>query len=198
MGTRSTLALLTLLVVPALASAQHVAGGGTPPSRVAPREASQFDFLIGQWELDVHVPASTLAQRIHGTPRILGSWKAWRAFDGWGVEDEMRLMDGSGNPLNLLQSLRVYDATARSWSLTGLDVYRARFSSSTAEWRDGTMTLTGRGADAEGHPQITRTRFTDITPASFKWQQERSIDDGQHWTEVLRLEAKRVAAVAPR
>ena len=197
MTTRSTIALLTLLAVPTVVLAQH-GDGGAPPSRVAPREASQFDFLVGPWELEVRVPASTLAQRIHGTPRLLGSWKAWRAFDGWGIEDEMRLTDGSGNPMNLLHSLRVYDATAHGWSLTGLDVYRTRFSSSTAEWRDGVMTLTGRGTDAEGHAQVTRTRFTDITPTTFKWRQERSTDDGRTWTEALRLEAKRVAAVAPR
>jgi hypothetical protein len=195
---RSAVAFLSLLITPAVARAQHTVAGGTPPSRTAPREATQFDFLIGQWELDVRVPATGLAQRIHGTPRILGNWKAWRAFDGWGVEDEMRLMDASGNPLNLLHGLRVYDATAHNWSCTGLDVYRARFTSSTAEWQDAAMTLTGRGTDAEGRAQITRTRFTDITPTSFKWRQERSIDDGRTWTEALRLEAKRVAAAAPR
>jgi len=197
MKTRSILAALSLLVAPTIAFAQH-SGGGAPPSRVAPREASQFDFLVGQWELDVRVPAASLAQRIHGTPRIHGSWKAWRAFDGWGVEDEMRLTDGSGNPMNLLHSLRVYDAASRGWLLTGLDVYRARFTSSTAEWRDGTMTLTGRGTDAEGRAQVTRTRFSDITPTGFRWLQERSTDEGRTWTETLRLTATRVAAAAPR
>lgn len=197
MTTRSFLALLTVLAAPAGLLAQHT-GGGAPPSRTAPREAAQFDFLVGQWELVAHAPATSLAQRLHGTPRILGSWKAWRALDGWGIEDEMRLTDGSGNPINLLTSLRIYDATARTWSMTGLDVYRARFSAATAEWRDNAMTLTGRGTDAEGRAQVTRTRFSDITPASFKWLQERSIDDGRTWTETLRIEAKRVAAVAPR
>jgi hypothetical protein len=189
--------VLSVLAAPTLL-AQHTVAGGTPPSRTAPREATQFDFLVGQWELDVRVPATGLAQRIHGTPRILGTWKAWRAFDGWGIEDEMRLMDASGNPMNLLHGLRVYDAAAHGWSCTGLDVYRARFTSSTAEWGDGTMTLTGRGTDAEGRAQVTRTRFSDITPTSFKWRQERSTDDGRTWTEALRLEAKRVAATAPR
>ena len=197
MPSRSAIAVLFLLFPPSLAQAQHAAGGA-PPSRTAPAEAAQFAFLVGQWELDVRVPPSGLAQRIHGTPRILGSWKAWRAFDGWGVEDEMRLTDGSGNPMNLLHSLRVYDAASRGWLLTGLDVYRARFTSSTAEWRDGTMTLTGRGTDAEGRAQVTRTRFSDITPTGFRWLQERSTDEGRTWSETLRLTAKRVAAAAPR
>jgi hypothetical protein len=187
-----------VLVVPIPARAQHSTTGGTPSSRTAPREASQFDFLVGQWELDVRVPASSLAQRIHGTPRILGTWKAWRAFDGWGIQDEFRLTDASGNPMNLLHGMRVFDAATRSWSSTALDVYRAKFSASTAEWQDGVMTMTGRGTDAEGRAQVTRTRFTDITATSFKWRQDRSIDDGRTWTEALRLEARRVAAVAPR
>jgi hypothetical protein len=159
---------------------------------VAPAEAKQFDFLVGEWEVVVRPKASGLAQRIHGSPRILGTWKAWRALDGWGIEDDLKLMDGSGNPTTLSHSVRVYDATARRWSQTSLDVYRGRFTTATAEWRDAEMVLTSRGTDQEGKPFVTRTRYYDITATSFKFQQDRSYDDGRTWDEaVLRIEAKR-------
>ena len=76
------LMLITAGVTPALARGQH--GDGAAPSRIAPRDASQFDFFIGQWELVVKPAATTLAARIHGAPKLLGSWKAWRTLDGWG------------------------------------------------------------------------------------------------------------------
>lgn len=198
MNGRSMMTLVVLLVLPAPAFAQH-GGGAAPLIHTPPREATQFDFLIGQWELTVRPQVSSLAARIHGAPRLLGTWKAWRAFDGFGIEDELRIVDGSGNPMSLNHALRIYDATARRWSVTGLDVYRARVTTATAEWRDGQMSLTGQGTDAEGKAYVTRTRFSDITPTSFRMQQDRSMDDGRRWTEgVLKIEAKRVAAAAPR
>jgi hypothetical protein len=185
--------LLATLVTPALA--QH--GGGTPLQTTAPREASQFDFLIGQWDLTVRPLVPGLAARIHGSPRLSGTWRAWRAMDNWGLEDELRIVDGSGNPIALSHSMRVYDATAQKWTQTALDVYRARFSASTAEWKDGRMTLSGRGTDAEGHAYIVRSTYSDITPTGFKFQQDHSLDEGRTWTEgVLRIEARRTAAAA--
>jgi len=186
------------LALPVSIEAQHAAGTQqAAPS--APAEARQHDFLVGQWELVVKVPPAGLAQRIHGVPKLVGTWKAWRAFDGFGVEDELRITDAAGNPLSLSHALRYYDRTARSWSITLLDVYRGRLTSATAEWKDGRMVQNGRGTDPEGKPTLVRSRFHDITPGSFKWQQDRSADNGKTWTEgTLRIEARRVAAAAPR
>lgn len=142
---------------------------------------------------------SSLAARIHGAPKLLGIWKAWKAFDGFGIEDELRIMDASGNPSSLAHTMRVFDAGSRQWSLTMLDVYRTRFTSSVAEWKNGEMVTTSRGTDTEGKPMLTRSRFHAITPSTFRFQQDRSLDDGRTWnTGVLRIEARKVAAVAPR
>lgn len=197
-----TLATVVLLAVPAALTAQHD-GAGAAPARTqttAPREGSQFDFLVGEWELVVKVPAPSLAARLHGgAPKLVGSWKGWRAMDGYGVEDELRITDAAGNRLSLAKALRVYDVGARHWSSTTLDVYRARFSSATAEFKNGEMHQTSKGTDQEGKAFVQRTRFYEITPAGFRFQQDRSYDDGKSWTEgVLRIEAKRVAPTAAR
>src|SRR6185503_19230870 len=139
------LVFIALVGGPAAAMAQH--GGAAPPSRTAPAEARQYGFLIGQWDLTVKVPPAGLAQRIHGTPKLAGTWKAWPAFDGFGVEDELRITDAAGNPVGLGSNLRIYDRAAQKWSLATVDVYTARLSTSTAEWKDGTMTQSARGTD---------------------------------------------------
>ena len=196
MRIRSTL-ILMLLTMSAMAQAQH--GGGAPTVRGAPAEAAQFAFLVGQWDLTVRPAASGLAQKIHGVPKLVGTWKAWRAFDGFGVEDEMRISDESGNPKALSHAMRYYDAAAKHWSTTSLDVYRGVFTSSTAEWRDGAMTVMSRGTDADGKPYVSRARYSDITPTSFRFRQDKSEDGGSSWKEgVLTIEAKRVAATASR
>jgi hypothetical protein len=197
MKIRSTLALLALLTSPAPAAAQH--GHAAPPMGAAPREASQFEFLVGQWEIVARPYVAGLAARIHGSPTFPGTWKAWRGLDGWGIEDEVRLTDESGNPRALTHSVRVYDVEARHWSLSSLDVYRSRFQTATAEWRDGEMHIEARGTDSEGRSFLSRGRFHDISPNSFRLEQDRSYDDGRTWTEgFLKIEAKRVAAIAPR
>ncbi len=198
MTTRFLLPVLAALFWPVTAVAQPTARGPAPIHR-APTAATEFDFLIGQWELTVQPKVSSLAARIHGAPKLLGTWKAWRAFDGFGIEDELRIVDGSGNPNSLNHAVRIYDAAARRWAISGLDVYRARFTTATGEWKDGQMHLAGKGTDAEGTVYLTRTRFIDITPSRFRMVQDRSTDDGRTWTEgVLRIDAKRVAPAAPR
>jgi hypothetical protein len=178
---------------------QHGAQGGRGPATSAPREANQFDFLIGQWELTVMPKVSGLAARIHGAPRLLGTWKAWRAFDGFGVQDELRIMDGSGNPNSLSHTLRLFSASEKRWIITGVDVYRGKSSAATAMMTKGEMTVSGSGTDADGKPYLTRTRFHGITKDRFLFQQDRSTDNGKSWSEaVLKIEARRTAAAAPR
>ena len=197
---RPVLLLASLLLAFApVARAQH--GGGAPamPSTTAPAEARQFDFLIGQWELEVTPKVSGLAAMIHGQPRLLGTWKGWRAFDGFGVEDELRIVDASGNPKSLSVNQRVYAEAEKQWKTATLDVYRARFTNASARFEGGEMKLSGQGVDAEGKAYQTRTRFFGIGKDAFKMQQDRSYDNGASWDEaVLAIDAKRVAATAPR
>jgi hypothetical protein len=188
--------LVLLLLSPVLLMAQHP--GGSPPVRSVPAEAKQFDFLIGHWELVVKPEPTGLGQRVHGVPKMMGTWKAWRALDGWGITDELRITDASGNPRGLSLATRMYDAAARRWNVSTADAFRGVFSSSTAEWKDARMTVESKGTDAEGRAFLSRTRYTDIEPGRFRFQQERSFDDGKKWTRTLTIEAKRIAAAAPR
>lgn len=178
--------------------AQHGSAQSVPDTK-PPREASQFAFLVGQWDVTVKPKATTLATRIHGVPKMQGTWKAWRALEGWGIEDELRIVDAAGNPQNLTHFLRVYDGAARRWNVSALDVYRGRFTTSNAEWKGDVMLTSSQGTDAEGKPFTSRVTFSRITSASFRYQQDRSADGGRTWTEAfLVIEGKRTAAVAPR
>ncbi len=178
--------------------AQH-SGGVALPAITVPAETSQFDFLIGHWELEVTPKVSGIAAALHGAPKLVGSWKAWRAFDGHGVTDELRVIDASGNPVSLNHTLRIFDAKAQQWLVQGLDVYRARFGAATAMWRGGEMWVSGSGSASDGKPVLTRSRFSDITAERFRMRQDRSSDNGVTWDEgVLSVSAKRLARVAPR
>lgn len=177
------------------AHAQH--GGGV--AAALPVEAAQFDFLVGHWELEVSPRVSGLVAMIHGAPKLVGSWKAWKAFDGHGLDDELRIVDASGNPLSLSYAQRIFDAKTRRWLVSGLDVYRARFGSSSGQWQDGEMRLEGSGQTNDGKPMLTRTRFMEISPDRFKMRQDRSYDNGTTWEEgTLTVVAKRISRKAAR
>src|ERR1041384_7768017 len=85
---RRTLRIATTLalLLPTVLTAQHSASSSARPALTPAKEASQFDFLIGQWELVVTPKVNSLAAKIHGAPTFVGTWKAWRAVDGFGVE----------------------------------------------------------------------------------------------------------------
>lgn len=189
------LVLSLLLALAGIAHAQH---GGAAAVAV-PAEAAQFDFLVGQWELEVTPKVSGLAAMIHGAPKLVGSWKAWKAFDGHGLDDELRIVDASGNPRSLSHSQRIFDSRSKRWLISGLDVYRSRFGSSSGQWQDGEMRLEGSGQTNDGKPMLTRMRFMEITADRFKMRQDRSHDNGANWEEgTLTVIAKRVSRKAVR
>ncbi|MEP6509342.1 MAG: hypothetical protein ABJC63_14040, partial [Gemmatimonadales bacterium] len=189
MSFRKLFVVLTVMAFAHPARAQH--GGGSPPSHTAPAEAAQFNFLIGQWDLVVKPAATGLAQKIHGVPKLVGTWKAWRDFDGFGLEDELRITDASGNPINLSHAMRFYDTAAKRWKSTGLDVYRGVFSNATAQWRGSEMLLMSQGVDQDGKAYWSRGHYMDISKDSFTFKQERSTDNGKTWSDNLTIEAKR-------
>lgn len=192
---RKFFVVVAIFVGASTARAQH---GGPQPVRTVPREAAQFNFLVGQWDLEVKPAATTFAQKIHGTPKLVGTWKAWRALDGFGVEDESRITDRSGNPMSLSHAIRYYDANAKKWRTSSIDVYRGVFSSSVAEWRGTEMVASSQGTDGDGKPYLSRGTYSNITPSSFRFTQERSTDNGKTWSLNLTIDAKRASASASR
>jgi hypothetical protein len=181
--------------VPFVVSAQPVDSAAAKSVASLPVEARQFDFLLGQWDLEVCPKVSGLVAMIHGTPRLVGTWKGTRMADGLGIEDELRIVDASGNPITLNRTTRTYLQDEGHWKISGFDVQRTRRSEATGQWRDGQMHQEGHFTDADGKPTLTRTRYYDISAAGFHMQQDRSTDDGQSWEEgSLIIDARRAAA----
>jgi hypothetical protein len=164
---------------------------------VSPAEAHQFDFMLGQWTIEVHPKVSSLVAMIHGTPKLIGTWQAKRSANGVGIEDESRIVDGSGNPISLVRSQRTWVAADKRWKISGLDILRKRNTSAIAHWTGSEMQVTGSYVDDEGTPTQSRTRYCQITANRFRMVQDRSTDNGKTWDEgVLTIDARRSGSVA--
>ncbi|MBL8297384.1 MAG: hypothetical protein JNN30_03450 [Rhodanobacteraceae bacterium] len=156
---------------------------------------SGFDFLLGEWSLDVHVKVSGLAALIHGTPKLSGTLKARRTPAG--IEDELSIVDASGNPRGATRSQRTFDAASARWSITNTDTYHVRKGSAKA-WREGDE-MRVEASYLEGDEKtLTRSRYFAISADAFRFTQDRSRDNGVTWDEgTFAYDAKRIAAAKP-
>jgi hypothetical protein len=187
--TLAWLGLVAMLWL-SVARAQH----GDPASLIVspPEQARQYDFMIGEWALTARPKLGVLARLAHGEIVLTGTWKVRPAMNGWGVQDELQLIDDSGNPSVLVAATRFYDARKSHWMTTSLDVYRGRQTLSTAR-------RVGTGMQGETHSQnddskqtLTRATISPVDENHFVFRQDRSYDDGQTWDEAaLVIEASR-------
>ena len=176
--------LILAATAPSVASAQHVSKAVALAKRT-PKEVSQYDFLVGEWELLVKPAAVGLMQKMHGVPNLRGTWKATRTADGLGIEDVLRIVDRSGNPVAVTRFVRTYDDAAKHWAITAADSVHGKVTKATAEWMRTEMVTIGDASDEDGKKFISRARISGPTPTSFKYMQDRSYDGGATWGEVV-------------
>ena len=153
---------------------------GSSGVAAAPEER-QFDFLIGQWKVSGEAKTNGLLALIHGTPKLVGSWKAWRVADGHGIEDELTLTDASGNPASAVHFTRTFSREENCWKISSRNTYNGSAPPATARWQGDEMLVMGSGASPEGKRYRNRTHFAAITPVSFRMVQDRSYDEGKTW-----------------
>jgi hypothetical protein len=141
--------------------------------------ARDFDFFIGTWA----VQHRRLKSRLNGCAD-------WEDFTGHAVTRS--ILGGMGNlDDNILHlpaasyravTLRSYDPVAGQWSIWWLDgrnpgvldaPMRGRFGDGRGEFFANDL--------FDGKPIVVRFIWSDITPASARWEQAFSADDGASW-----------------
>lgn len=156
-------------------------------------EARQFDFLIGQWKVSGEAKTSGLLALIHGTPKLVGNWKAWRV--AYGIEDELTLTDASGNPISAVHFTRSFSREENCWKITSRNSHGGSASPATARLQDNEMLVMGSGTSSKGKHYRSRTHYSAITPVSFRMVQDRSYDEGKTWEDAaLTLDVRRTGS----
>ena len=178
------LTLSLALLGPSLSVAQQ---GPTP--KAPPPEASQFDFLLGEWTVDVTSKAPGTPPRYHGL------WRAAKTLNGLGIVDEYGVFDDAGRIVYAGTTLRVFDTKAATWTMRYVD----EFGGETGRWselagvKDGAeMHVEQRGQSRDGRTTVLKIRYYNIQPDHFSWAADHSSDGGATWLrDYWRIEAAR-------
>lgn len=156
-----------------------LASRAKPPAAPGPGHATDWDWLIGNW--DVH--HRRLRERLKGNndwQEFGGKSAFWSTLGGLGNVDD-NLVELPGDPYRGL-SLRAYDPATDSWAIWWLDgrnptridpPVRGRFSGDSGTFI-GHDTLRGQAI-------VMRFIWRDIHSPRPWWEQAFSGDDGAHW-----------------
>jgi hypothetical protein len=172
-----TIAICLLLIGVSLA--QKPAAVSVPP------EGSQFDFLIGTWNLQVQPNIPNVP------PKVSGKWTAQKSADGYMIVDEYRLFDDAGNTAYLGETYRVYNPQSKEWEFRYVEPYRGTWHEGTGRMENGEMHLLQKTVRPDGSESLLKIRYFNISDNHFSWSSERSSDGGKTWTKGGSIEATR-------
>ena len=156
--------------------------------RGTPKEASQFDFLLGEWN------ARTVRYRPDGSEiaSYAGIWRARHLHDARIVLDEFTARLDDGSELSYMATLRTFSTATGRWEMTFLIAHQPQLITSFSGMLEGgEMKLEGSGRTLAGLPVLAQVRFFDITPTSFQWENRVSLDGGGTWYRDSSISAHR-------
>ena len=139
---------------------------------------SLYGWLIGDWVMDcaVHKDDGTTHR---GQGEIHFVW----ALDGRAIID-VWILPG----IFYGTTLRVYDPALDAWHILWSDPLKQLYTGQIGRAQGPDIVQLGQADN--GVP--LRWRFTDITPDSFRWWGERSLDDGATWQLQAEFAARRI------
>jgi hypothetical protein len=154
----------------------------------APKEAAQFDFLLGEWE------ARSTRYRPDGSEigAYSGTWRARHLHDARMILDEFTARLDDGSELSYMATLRTFSTATQRWEMTFLIAHQPqRISTFSGVFENGEMRLDGSGRTLAGQPVLARVRFFAITPTGFEWENRVSLDQGATWYRDSTISARR-------
>lgn len=137
-----------------------------------------YGWLIGDWVFDatVHLDGGTTHE---GQGEIHFVW----ALDGRAIQD-VWILPGAFYGT----TLRVYDPALDAWHILWNDPVKQYYTRQLGRARG--KDIVQEGKTDQGVP--VRWSFTEITPSSFRWRGERSLDGGASWHLQADFRARRV------
>jgi hypothetical protein len=139
-----------------------------------------YGWLIGAWDMDAVIHQDD-GQTHTGRGRICFGW----ALEGRAIQD-VWILPG----VFYGTTLRVYDPGLDAWHILWSDPVRQYYARQTGRAQGADIVQVGKHDSGAA----LRWTFTDITPDSFRWLGERSLDGEATWHLQAEFRARRLAA----
>ena len=167
-----------VVIISALTGAIPASGqNNQPPSPCSAEEISQFDFWIGEWELEWPNGDGNVGT---GTNRVE------RLFESCIVQENFSTSDGSFKGM----SVSSYNPIIQKWQQTWVDNTGA-YLDFKGGFEDGKMTLSREFIAKDGRQIMQRMVYFDIKEDAFTWNWESSTDGGATWKTLWQINYKR-------
>lgn len=148
-----------------------------PVSSALPAESRQFDFWVGEWDVNLRIrqPDFSWADRITAVAKIHPILNGKAILELWSDTLESGIKG---------YSLRYFDTSRDEWVLwlNWPGPNRSGSSSLSGTFRHGRGEFFARQPTQDGGERISRYTFSDITPTSLRWDDAFSTDGGDSWT----------------
>lgn len=135
----------------------------------APLELRQLEFLIGDWK------AAVVLHQPNGDVSYEARWRNIWIVDGYAIMQEWR------DPYSTGAELRTYNSKTGRWE--GRNYYAGwdTWTESSGAFVDGEFVIDTKTIGPEG-PRLSRERYFDIQPGSFRMAATHSTDGGKTWS----------------
>jgi hypothetical protein len=156
---------LAALAVPALAAAPRPAA--TAPAPCSAPECRQFDFWIGDWDVqkaDGSPAGTNRVEKILGDCVLQENWKGAKGSEG--------------------RSFNLWDATDRRWHQTWVDDQGTRLVLEGG-FENGRMVLSGESPTSNGTRALNRITWTPHGADRVEQHWEVSVDGGKTWSDAF-------------
>ncbi len=130
-----------------------------------------YGQFVGSWDIE-----ATWYDRAGGSKQGKGEWHFGWILGGRGVQDV--LFSAGAPPDRFGTTLRCYDPEANVWRVTWMQPYGGEFVHLIGRQVGDRIVNEVIGADPS---RRERWSFNEITPDSFLWLGEVSLDDGLTW-----------------
>ena len=172
---RSLAALFAIIICAGFSTVQARQFAESGRNLAAPEELSFLDQFVGTWEV----------RPIQGAPTMppIGRMQAYYILDGTMLQADYRGLNPQGQVAWAGTSLRTWDPVAGVYTMKWAMSFDKGFTIIEAHDKDGELVSTGWGEDRQGAFK-ERYRFFEIATDSFKFEMERSYDDGQNWSRM--------------
>ena len=185
----SSLVITSLAAAPLLVASAAAVGtpassfaGALHASGPAPDRAEKlglYGWLIGNWEMDAVIHRDDGSTH-KGRGEIHFGW----VLEGRAIQD-VWILPG----VFYGTTLRVYDPGLDAWHILWSDPLRQIYVRQIGRAQGNDIVQEGKAENGAA----TRWSFTQITPDSFRWRGERSLDGGATWQLQAEFLARRVA-----